>query len=119
PSTPRGRCTPPRAPASASRTISMRRRAVSRSARRLRSFANRGLCAAVLVFGWWLIVGGWWPVLGANHQPPTTNHQLLRIITLAPNLTEIVFAIGAGDRIVATDDFSDSPAAAKKLPKVG
>ena len=52
-----------------------------------------------------------------NRQPATDNHP--RVITLAPNLTEIVFAIGAGDHIVATDDFSDSPAAAKKIPKVG
>src|SRR5207248_4400079 len=32
---------------------------------------------------------------------------------------EIVFALGAGDRIVAVDDFSDFPAEAKALPKVG
>ncbi|HSP35477.1 MAG TPA: helical backbone metal receptor [Thermoanaerobaculia bacterium] len=48
---------------------------------------------------------------------PVTSVQ--RIITLAPNLTQIVCAVGAGDRIVATDDFSDDPPAVKKLPKVG
>jgi len=30
-----------------------------------------------------------------------------------------VFAVGAGDQLVATDDYSDSPPAAKRLPKVG
>src|SRR6266545_8396898 len=45
--------------------------------------------------------------------------RIARVITLAPNLTEIVYAIGAADRLVGTDDFSDEPAAAKKLPKVG
>lgn len=45
--------------------------------------------------------------------------QIKRIITLAPNLTEIVYAIGAGGRLAATDDFSDEPPAAKALPKVG
>ncbi len=45
--------------------------------------------------------------------------HLDRIVTLAPNLTEIVYAIGAGNRLVATDDFSDEPAVAKLLPKVG
>jgi ABC-type hemin transport system substrate-binding protein len=42
-----------------------------------------------------------------------------RIITLAPNVTEIVYAVGSGDRIVGTDDFSDFPPAAKSKPKVG
>lgn len=41
------------------------------------------------------------------------------MVTLAPNLTELAFATGCGDRVVGTDDHSDYPAAAKKLPKVG
>jgi ABC-type Fe3+-hydroxamate transport system substrate-binding protein len=45
--------------------------------------------------------------------------RVARIVTLSPNITEMLFAIGAGDRIVATDDFSNFPAAAKTLPKVG
>jgi ABC-type hemin transport system substrate-binding protein len=51
--------------------------------------------------------------------PGSTPHTTHRVVTLSPNLTEIVFAIGAGDHLVATDDFSDSPPAAKRLPKVG
>ncbi len=42
-----------------------------------------------------------------------------RIVTLAPNLTELVFAIGAGDRLVGTVEYSDFPAAALNLPRVG
>ncbi len=45
--------------------------------------------------------------------------RIVRVITLAPNLTEIVYAIGSGDKIAGTDDFSDEPDAAKRLPKVG
>jgi ABC-type hemin transport system substrate-binding protein len=41
------------------------------------------------------------------------------VVTLAPNLTEIVFAVGAGGKIVGTDDFSDDPPQAKQLAKVG
>src|SRR5947207_12864143 len=52
-------------------------------------------------------------------NPPSPAHPIHRVVTLSPNLTEIVFAIGAGDRVVATDDYSDSPPAAKRLPKVG
>src|SRR5438045_4368510 len=50
---------------------------------------------------------------------PPAAHPIHRVVTLSPNLTEIVFAVGAGDAIVATDDYSDSPPAAKRLPKVG
>src|SRR5438045_9634671 len=50
---------------------------------------------------------------------PPAAHPIHRVVTLSPNLTEIVFAIGAGDKIVATDDYSDIPDAAKRLPKVG
>ena len=49
----------------------------------------------------------------------TVRKNVRRVVTLSPNLTEIVFAIGAGDKIVATDDYSDMPDAAKRLPKVG
>lgn len=52
-------------------------------------------------------------------RPVTIPPHVARVVTLAPNLTEIVYAIGAGNRIVGTDDFSDEPAAAKALPKVG
>jgi len=42
-----------------------------------------------------------------------------RIVSLAPSATEIVFALGAGDRLIAVDDFSDFPAEAKALPHIG
>ena len=42
-----------------------------------------------------------------------------RIISLAPHLTEDLFAIGAGVQIVGAVEFSDYPAAARKIPRVG
>lgn len=42
-----------------------------------------------------------------------------RIISLAPNLTEILFAMGLGDRIVGVTNFCDYPDDAKKKPKIG
>ena len=42
-----------------------------------------------------------------------------RIVSLAPHATELLFAVGAGPRIVATLDTSDFPAAAKSIPRVG
>jgi iron complex transport system substrate-binding protein len=42
-----------------------------------------------------------------------------RLVTLAASLTEMVFALGLGSRLVGVEQFSDYPAAASKLPKVG
>jgi iron complex transport system substrate-binding protein len=38
-----------------------------------------------------------------------------RIVSLSPGFTEIVFALGAGDRLVAVDSFSDYPPAAQAI----
>ena len=42
-----------------------------------------------------------------------------RIISLAPNITEILFALGLGDNIVGVTNFCDYPEEAKKKPKIG
>jgi iron complex transport system substrate-binding protein len=42
-----------------------------------------------------------------------------RIVSLAPHATELLFAVGAGPRIVGTLDTSDWPAPAKSIPRVG
>jgi iron complex transport system substrate-binding protein len=42
-----------------------------------------------------------------------------RIVSLAPNVTEMLFAAGAGDRIVGTVDHADYPSAARAIPRVG
>jgi iron complex transport system substrate-binding protein len=41
-----------------------------------------------------------------------------RIVSYSPGATEILFAIGAGDLVVAADEFSDYPAETADLPKV-
>ncbi len=40
----------------------------------------------------------------------------MRVVSLSPTHTEIMFAIGAGDQLVAVDEFSDYPAEAQQLP---
>ena len=42
-----------------------------------------------------------------------------RIISLAPNLTELAYAAGMGSRMVAVSAYSDYPPEAKQLPQVG
>ncbi len=42
-----------------------------------------------------------------------------RIVSLAPHLTELAFAAGAGEHVVGTVEYSDYPRAARKLPSVG
>jgi iron complex transport system substrate-binding protein len=42
-----------------------------------------------------------------------------RIISLAPGATEMLFAAGAGEHVIATVQYSDEPAAAKQVPRIG
>ncbi|MDP9252312.1 MAG: cobalamin-binding protein [Chloroflexota bacterium] len=42
-----------------------------------------------------------------------------RIVSIGPSITEFLFALGTGPRVVGVDDFSDEPAAASQLEKVG
>lgn len=42
-----------------------------------------------------------------------------RIVSLAPHVTELLFAAGAGERIVGVAAYSDYPEAARSLPQIG
>ncbi len=51
--------------------------------------------------------------------PVTLSAPAARIVSLAPHITELVYAAGAGSRIVGVVRFSDFPAEAARLPSVG
>src|SRR5712692_1652812 len=42
-----------------------------------------------------------------------------RIISLATGATEMLFAAGAGEHVIATVQYSDEPDAAKQVPRIG
>ena len=51
-------------------------------------------------------------------RPVELKQAARRIVTLAPFLTELVFAAGAGERVVGVSAYSDYPPEAKRLPQV-
>jgi iron complex transport system substrate-binding protein len=68
-----------------------------------------------------------------NNQAPETSREMTddlgrtvkipanveRAVSLAPNLTEIIFAVDAGDKLVGDTTYCDYPEEAKKIQKVG
>ena len=62
----------------------------------------------------WLLVAA--ALLAAG---PAGAAGRLRIVSLAPSLTELAYAAGAGETLVGTVEYSDYPAAARALPRVG
>jgi len=58
-------------------------------------------------------------VVDDANLPLRLDHAAKRIISLAPHITELVFAAGAGDRLVGVVAYSDYPSAALTIPKIG
>lgn len=58
-------------------------------------------------------------LLQANGETLTLPEPAVRIITLAPNLAELVFAAGAGESLKAVVEYSNFPDAVAQIPRVG
>lgn len=54
-----------------------------------------------------------------GRSPVASSRPASRIVSLSPAITETLFALGLGDRVVAVTDFCDRPGSARALPKVG
>ncbi len=51
--------------------------------------------------------------------PPANAAARLRIVSLAPSVTEILFALGAGPDVVGVSQYCDYPPQVRDLPRVG
>jgi ABC-type Fe3+-hydroxamate transport system substrate-binding protein len=60
-----------------------------------------------------LLVAALTPEPALSRPPPP------RVVSLAPSFTELVYELGAGERLVGTVAFSRHPPAARRLPRVG
>jgi iron complex transport system substrate-binding protein len=83
------------------------------------------------VISLWLMIAAF---TGSGFAPPAwAEHSIVddmgrtvilaaparKIVSLAPGATELLFAAGAGDSIIATVQASDEPAAAKSIERIG
>ena len=56
----------------------------------------------------------------ASAEAPTSAVQSnARVVSLAPSITEIIFALGEGEQLVGVSDYCDYPLQVKNIPKVG
>ena len=58
-------------------------------------------------------------VIDDDGNTVTLQKPALRVIAMAPHVTELLFAAGGGERIVGAVSYSDFPEAAKRIPQIG
>jgi iron complex transport system substrate-binding protein len=58
-------------------------------------------------------------VVDDSGQSVVLQRPATRIVSLAPHITELLFAAGAGNAVIGVSEHSDYPAAARTLPRVG
>lgn len=99
---------------------------LGRSKSRVSSWLLRSAAAAILVVALLAATGsvyaaGGYPVSIVDDTGATVeiSREPARIVSLAPSNTEILFALGLGNRIVGVTTACDYPEAAKSIDKVG
>lgn len=80
---------------------------------------RRRAAAVILSFAVALSGSGCDSRSGEQYAPHPDEGAALRIVTLAPHLAELVFAVGAGDSLVGVSAYTDYPPRAAALPVVG
>src|SRR3989338_5311911 len=74
------------------------------------------ICFFLCIFSFSLYASATYVAVDSDGQRIELKTPARKMVTLAPNLTEIAFAAGAGKYIIGVSAFSDFPLAAKKLP---
>src|SRR5262245_54314748 len=84
---------------------------------------SRLVRAALALLACWLYLGGARAeairALGDDGAAIVLSAPARRVVTLAPHLTELVYAAGGGASLVGADSASDYPAAVVSLPRIG
>lgn len=73
----------------------------------------------LLLFVGMFAVIGLRPELSQDATSTKDGPNYQRIISLSPSITETVYALGLGDKLVAVTDYCDFPPQAQSLPSVG
>ena len=58
-------------------------------------------------------------LIGSHVQAHENETKARRVVSMAPNITETIFALGCGKRLIAVTDFCIFPPEAKELQRVG
>ena len=80
-------------------------------------------CCSALLLAWLALTGA--PaaaeirVTDDAGRSVSLAHPARRIISLAPHMTELLFAAGAGAQVVGTVEYSNYPQAAQRIPRIG
>jgi iron complex transport system substrate-binding protein len=81
--------------------------------------STAGRVVVCLAFAGFVTVAHAYTVTDDAGRKVTLPHPPRRIISIAPGATEMLFAAGAGSRVIATVEFSDEPPAAREVPRIG
>lgn len=84
----------------------------------LRNLALRVACAAFVLFAWQMPAQAL-QITDDRGVSVTLDRTPQRIVSLLPSLTETICALGACQRIVGVDRYSNYPASVRALPQVG
>jgi len=86
------------------------------------TFKMRSFKRSLPVYFFLSLLAQWFIHEGLAKEPSAVTAGMAvpkRIVSLAPSVTETLFALGAGNRLVGVTTYCDYPPPAQKIPKIG